>query len=92
MGMTVEASIASRSLAELATGAADDDARQNEDHAGDTEQVGEMLRAECRMVVRVAIGHEVDRDIECAGDEHHGEANQADRRHVSHLFQPVLYR
>jgi hypothetical protein len=45
MGMTVEASISSRSLAELAAGAVDDDARQDENHAGEAENVGEVRQA-----------------------------------------------
>jgi hypothetical protein len=91
MGMTVEASIASRSLAELATGAASDDARQDENHAADTQQMGEVLRAECRMAVRLNVGHEVDGGIGDPRNHHHGEAELAGQGNPPKLFQRALY-
>jgi hypothetical protein len=77
MGMAVEASIASRTLAELAAGAVDHDASQDEEHAGDTEQVREVLRAEVTVMAGVHIGAQMHRDVEDTGDHHHGETDLA---------------
>jgi hypothetical protein len=92
MGMIVEASIASRTPAELATGAADDDARQDEHHAGDTQQMGEIPQAERRAAVRVDVGHQVDGHIKDTRDDHHGEAKLAGRGEAPKLIHPALYR
>jgi hypothetical protein len=93
MGMTVEASSASRSLAELATGAVDDDTRQDEDHAGDPEDVGEMLRAE-PVMAGVRAGHQVHGDIEGTCPDHHHEPELAEARDPTKLpSRPTaLYR
>jgi hypothetical protein len=85
MGMTVEASSASRSLAELATGAVDDDARQDENHAGDAEEVGEVLRAEAVMA-GVRAGQQVHGDVEGTGPDHHHQPEPADARDPTQLL------
>ena len=83
----------SRALAELATGAADDDARQDENHAGDTQQMGEMLRAQHRMGgMRVAPAHEVDGDVADPRSNHQGEAELAGKGEAPKLFETALYR
>jgi hypothetical protein len=46
MGIGVETSSFRRRAAELATGAVDDDARQDKDHADDAEQVSGVLEAQ----------------------------------------------
>jgi hypothetical protein len=90
MGMTVETSIASRALAELATGAVNDDARQDKDHAGDTRQVRQVLWAELAMAF-VRTGKKVNDDVEDAGEHHHSEPELADRRDAT-KFVHDLYR
>jgi len=91
MGMTVEASIPSRALAELATGAVDDDARQDEDHAGDTEEVREVLRAELVMAC-VRTAEHMNDDVEDAGKHHHHEPEHADQRDPTKFLDLSLYR
>jgi hypothetical protein len=93
MGMTVEASSASRSLAELATGAVEDDARQDEDHAGDAEDVGEMLSAHAVMA-RVRAGQQVHGDVESTCPDHHHEPELAEARDPTKVLshRNPLYR
>ena len=79
-------------LAELATGAADDDARQDEQHAGDTEQVSHVLQAELRVVVHGDVGHEMHADIEGTGSHHQAQAQLARQRNPTELAHPALYR
>jgi hypothetical protein len=67
--------------AELATGAVDDDARQDEDHADDAEQVRQMLRAEVLVpMCGVGIGRQVDGDVEGQGPDHHDQSEAAEIR------------
>ncbi|MGQ0608793.1 MAG: hypothetical protein ACT4OQ_10080 [Chloroflexota bacterium] len=79
MGMTVEASIPSRALAELATGPVDDDARKDEDHAGDTEEVHKVLWAGPVMAC-VRTAEDMNDDVGDAGKHHHHEPEHADQR------------
>jgi hypothetical protein len=79
MGIGVETSRLGRRVAELATGAVDDDARQYQDHAGDTEEVGRVLRAE--LVVRgMGSGHQMHDHVKHAGREDQQEPDTARRR------------
>ena len=82
----------SRALAELATGAVDDDARQDEHHAGDTQQMGEMLQAKRSVVMRVDVGHDVDGHIKDSRDDHHGESKLAGQGKAPKLVRSALYR
>jgi hypothetical protein len=62
----------------MATGSVRNEARKDEDHAGDTDQVRQVLHPE---VVDVVVGgvrqaQPVDDDVEDATHGHHGEAEQ----------------
>src|SRR5574338_17683 len=81
MGMAVETSTCLglwRRNAALVTGPAHDEARQDEDHAGDTDQMGQVLDSEVVGVVvrRMREPEPVDDDVESAASGHHGEAEQ----------------
>jgi hypothetical protein len=78
MGIGVETSTLGRRAAELATGAVDDDARQDEDHADDAEKVGHVLQGE-PVVPGVAAGCQVHNDVEHARGDHEQQPNATER-------------
>src|SRR5574338_448344 len=85
MGMAVETStclVLERRNATLATGPVRDEPRQDEDHAGDTDEVGQVLDPEVVDVVvgRVSEAEPVHDDVERASDGHHREAEQHEDR------------
>jgi hypothetical protein len=83
MGIVVETSRGIRRAAELATGAVHDDARQDENHADDPEQVGDVLRAE-PVVVGIGAGRRVNDHVHRAGRHHQ---QQADPGHGGKLAE-----
>jgi len=90
--MTVGASSTNRSLAELATGAVDDDARQDENHAGDAEDVSQMLRADAVMA-GVPAREEVSHDVEATGPDHRHQPEPAHAWHATQVApHSPLYR
>jgi hypothetical protein len=68
MGIGVETSRLGRRTAELATGAVDNDARQDEDHADEPKKVGRVLRAET--TTGVLAGCQVHDNVECTRGDH----------------------
>jgi hypothetical protein len=94
MGIGVETSWLGRRVAELATGAVDDYARQDENHADDAEEVGGVLQAEA-VVAGVVARRRVDDDVERAGRHHQQQAGAAHEREGTDLPEPLrhsLYR
>jgi hypothetical protein len=90
MGMAVETSMAGRDGAAMAAGAVDDDARQDEGHAGEANQVRDVLGAD-HGVGLVAQRREVEHDIEDAARGHEAEAQEHHDRERSQVAH-VLYR
>jgi hypothetical protein len=92
MGIAIEASMAAagRALAELAAGAVGDDAHQDEDHAGDADQVRPVL-VESSAVSVVMDGTNMDDDV---GDPGCGHQDQAEQHYRRNPFQEAdqLYR
>jgi hypothetical protein len=78
MGIVVETSMVGRSRAALAADAVRDDARKDEDHARDTDQVSDVLAAES--LVRVVAARRADVDDNVEGSTH-GHERQADEDH-----------
>jgi hypothetical protein len=94
MGIGVETSRLWPRTAELATGAVNDDAREDESHADDAEQMGGVLWAE-PVVAGVVAGHRVDDHVEGTGARHQEQATAAKEREVMDLCEPPpgpLYR
>jgi hypothetical protein len=90
MGIAIEASMAAgRALAELAVGAVRDEAHQDEDHAGDADQVRPVL-VESSAVSVVVDRDEVDDDVDDAAGghqqqaEHHQQGNSSEQTH--HMY------
>ena len=65
--------------AELTAGAVDDDARQDEDHADDAEQVRQVLRAEV-LVPGMAIRRQVNGGVQDQCRDHHHQSEAAEGR------------
>lgn len=63
---------------------------ENENHAGDPEQVGAMRQNAIEVVV--AIRHEVDRHVGHPRDDHHHDADGADARRPAPRRSCLLYR
>jgi hypothetical protein len=78
MGIGVETSRLGRRAAELATGAICDDARQDENHADDAEQVGGVLRAE--RVAGVLAGRQMHDHVERTCGDHQQQRNAGEPR------------
>jgi hypothetical protein len=78
MGIVVETSIGGRSRAALAADAVRDDARKDEDHACDADQVSGVLAAEPLVSVVAARRAEMDHDVE---NSTHGHERQTDEDH-----------
>jgi aspartate oxidase len=94
MGIGVETSRLDRHAAELAAGAIGDDARQDKDHADDTEQVGRVLRDES-VVTGVLAGQQVQDDVADAGRHHQQQPHATQDREGAHFENeplPVFYR
>ena len=68
-----------RRAAELATGAVGDDTRQDEDHADDAEEMGDLLQAQAVMP-GVAAGGQMHDDVEHAGGDHQQQPNATECR------------
>jgi hypothetical protein len=83
--------MAVRALAVLTASAVSDDARQDEDHAGDTDHVRDVLRAEPGVHV-LARRAEVQDHVERAAGCHHGEADEHQERELTDVAQEDLYR
>jgi hypothetical protein len=77
MGIGVETSTLGRRAAELATGAIGDDTRQDEDHADDAEEMGDLLQGK-PVVPVVAAGCQVHNDVEHARGDHQQQPNPAE--------------
>jgi ABC-type sulfate transport system substrate-binding protein len=79
MGIAIEASIAAgRALAELAADAVGDDTRQDESHAGDADQVRNVLvEGSVAVVVDRAQVHD---DVKRGTDGHQQQAKQHEQR------------
>ena len=71
-----------RAGAAVAARAVQDDARQDEGHAGDPDHVREVLEGEARMrfMAAMASQRDVDDDVQHATGGHHEKANQHERR------------
>ena len=80
-----------RALAVLAAGAVADDARKDEDHAGDTDHVRHVLRAESGVDV-LARRTEMQDHVECTAGCHHGKADEHQQRESTDVAQDDLYR
>jgi hypothetical protein len=94
MGIGVETSTLGRRAAELATGAIRDDARQDENHADDAQQVGSVLRAD-PVMTGVRAGGQVNDHVEDARGDHQEQPDAAHRRKGSCLVEepvPIVYR
>jgi hypothetical protein len=76
-------------VAELATGAVDDDARQDENHANDAEQVGGVLQAE-PVVAGVIGGHQVNGNVADRSHHHQQQPGSAHCRQVTGFVQHSL--
>jgi hypothetical protein len=90
MGMAVRTSMVGRARAAMAADAVDDDARQDEGHACDADEVRDVLRREPPVNV-VLDRAEVDHDVEHAPDGHRGEADEHHHRKACERPEP-LYR
>ena len=82
--------MAGRGRAAMTAGAADDDAHQDEGHAGDANEVREVLGSD-RGVVPVANRREVEHDVEHAARDHEAEAQEHHGRETSQVARD-LYR
>jgi hypothetical protein len=91
MGIGVETSRLGRQTAELAASAVDDDARQDEDHAGDAEKVRSVLEAEA-VVPAVLAGGQVHDCVECSGRQHQQQPDAADGRQVMGIPDQLSHR
>jgi hypothetical protein len=91
MGIGVETSWLGRRVAELATGAVDHDARQDENHADKAEKMGGVFKSEA-VVAGVINGCQVDDHIETTGRHHEEQAAAAQEREFADLPEPLRHR
>jgi hypothetical protein len=89
MGIGVETSTLGRRSAELATGAVNDDARQDQDHADDASEMGGVLRAEF-VVPGVLAGCKVHDHVKSASRDHQQQADAAHNWGVARLDKEPL--
>jgi hypothetical protein len=89
MGIGVETSRLGRRAAELATGAMCDDARQDEDHADDAQEMGGVLGAESVMP-GVLAGRKVHDHVENTRDYHQLQPHATQRREGTYLKNELL--
>jgi hypothetical protein len=89
MGIGVETSRLGRSAAELAAGAIDDDARQDEDHADNSQQVGGVLETEAVMP-GVLTGSQMHDNVERTRRHHQQQPEATQRREGTRLEDDPL--
>jgi hypothetical protein len=88
MGIVVETSMGRRSGAALGADAVRDDAGEDEDHARDGDDVGDVLAPE-PLVAVMARRAEMDRDVEKSTSRHEHQTDEDHGRQVPCLLREV---
>jgi hypothetical protein len=90
MGIGVETSMTIRARAAMAAGAVQDEARQDQGHAGDPDHVGKVLGAEAGMGFMRG-GLKVDHHVQPATDGHDQQAEEHQRRQSPKRLQSLYH-
>jgi hypothetical protein len=92
MGIAVETSMKGRTRAAMAAGAVRHEPDQDEDHAGDTDQVRRVLGEKAFVGVVVAGRHHVDEDVQGASGHHDREAEPHEQREPADVAQRLYHQ
>jgi hypothetical protein len=91
MGIALETSMLGRPRAAVAAGPMGDEAGQDEDHAGDTDEVRPVLRDQALVDVMPRADH-VDDDVHRTPDGHDAETEEHQQRETADAAQELYHQ